>query len=982
MGHTFPSDQITLDFLAAQIRRLSSMLGEIINEMEGRHIFDLVERARQLARSSRNGDSDSARQLHAVIGRLSAHEAFEMAMAFTTYFELVNLAEEDYRTRRLRQRRAARLGEKGNASQAQSTPAPIRESIEAAMLELKQRGVSAEELQDILDKLRIELVLTAHPTESKRRTVLTRLRRIASLLRAEEAGQAGDGNQSPIVNRQSSIDDALRREITALWLTDRSRTIQPAVTDEVRTGLWYFNNTLWDTLPRLQADLEQALAQHYPGVRAPARWLTFGSWIGGDRDGNPNVTVSVTAETIQLHRQLALDKLREAAHELSRLLSISRRRDFVSAEVLDLIAAGRFTSRHTRTLAERYPNEPYRVVLADLYARLADAWQRTTTQPLYPFAQSRSVMLSNNLSLPLPVEADMKADDVADTLEAVARSLSAGRGARLIDGELRRLRQQLAVFGMHMARLDLRQHSAWHEAAVAEVLDKADGIVVEEAGSAPYTALDEARKVAVLSEALSRPARSVLDRAGDLSDETRNVIEPIQLAREAIRRYGRETMGIYVISMTNGLSDVLEVLLLLRWCGVNMSIAPLFETLDDLERAPQILKAMFEHPHYREHLRRAGDHQIVMLGYSDSNKDCGYLAANWALFKAQETITRACEEAGVTFTLFHGRGGTIARGGGPAARAILAQPQGLIHGSIRITEQGEVLSTRYHDPDIAHRHLEQVVYGTLLAIHQARHLRLAPAAWRACMERMAAASVTAYRALVYDDPDFLTFWQQATPINEISRLKIGSRPAYRRQARNVSDLRAIPWVFSWMQSRFVLPGWYGLGTALQAGGAIPPDGAHATASDPSTENGLGLLREMYRDWPFFQTLIDNAQQSLTKADMGIASQYASLVEDASIRTRIFGLIQAEYDRARRAICAITGQRDLLDNEPVLQRSIQLRNPYVDPLNYIQVEMIRRLRQQSAADPAADSATLEDMDLLRAVIDLTINGVSSGLRNTG
>ncbi len=981
MGNALSTGEITLDFLAAQIRRLGSTLGELIDDLEGHRVFELVEYARQLAKNSRSGDSRSAAQLHAAIGHLSAHEAFEMAMAFTTYFELVNLAEEDYRTRRLRQHRAARLHAKDDTGQAPTAPAPVRESIEAAILELKQHGMPAEELQDILDKLRVELVLTAHPTESKRRTVLTRLRRIANLLRGEER-QAGDGNLSSIVNLQSSSDDALRREITALWLTDRSRAIQPAVTDEVRTGLWYFNNTLWDTLPRLQADLEQALARHYPGVRPPVRWLTFGSWIGGDRDGNPNVTTSVTAETIQLHRRLALDKLREAAHELSRLLSISKRRDRIAAEVLDLISAGRFTSRHVRALAERYPNEPYRVVLADLSARLADAWQHAATWPLYPFAQSRNVMLSGNLSLPLPAEPDMKADDVAGTLEAVARSLSAGRGARLIDGELKRLRQQLAVFGMHMARLDLRQHSAWHESAVAEVLTRAESALLEAAGCASYAALDEAQKVAVLSQALSQPARSVLDRAGDLSDETRNVIEPIQLAREAMRRYGREVMGVYVISMTNGLSDVLEVLLLLRWCGANMSIAPLFETLDDLDRAPAILKAMFDHPHYREHLRQAGDHQMVMLGYSDSNKDCGYLAANWALFKAQETITRVCEEVGVTFTLFHGRGGTIARGGGPAARAILAQPQGLIHGGIRITEQGEVLSTRYHDPDIAHRHLEQVVYGALLAIHQARHPRPAPQIWRDCMERMAAASVTAYRALVYDDPDFLTFWQQATPINEISGLKIGSRPAYRRKTRSVADLRAIPWVFSWMQSRFVLPGWYGLGAALQAAGAIPPDGARATASDSSTQSEAGLLREMYRDWPFFQTLIDNAQQSLTKADMSIASQYASLVEDASIRARIFGLIQAEYDRACRAICAITGQNSLLDNEPVLQRSIQLRNPYVDPLNYIQVEMIRRLRQQFTADSAADSAALDDIDLLRAVIDLTINGLSSGLRNTG
>ncbi len=966
MEHGLLSGEVTLDFLAAQIRRLGSILGKLIVDLEGPRIFDLVEEARQLAKNSRAGDMDSAARLRAVIGGLSARDAFEIAMAFTTYFELVNLAEEDYRTRRLRQRRAARLHVQDDDSQP-----PVRESIEAAILELKRQGLPAAELQDILDRLNVELVLTAHPTESKRRTVLTRLRRIAGLLRAQEVHTA-NGALSSLVSDHTSSNEALRREITALWLTDRSRTVQPAVTDEVRTGLWYFNNTLWDTLPRLQDDLEQALARHYPGVRAPTRWLTFGSWIGGDRDGNPNVTVTVTAETIQLHRRLALDKLREAVHELSRLLSISKRRDRISAEVLELISAGRFTSRHVQTLAERYPNEPYRVVLADLAAQLADAWQHTSTRPLYPLAQSRSVALSSTLSLPLPAQPDLTAGDLGKVLDVVARSLSAGRAARLVDGELKQLRHRLNVFGLHMARLDLRQHSAWHEPAVAEVLAKAEGALLEVAGGA-YAALDEAHKIAVLSQALSRPARSVLDRAGDLSDETRNVIEPIQLARETMRRYGREVMGVYVISMTNGLSDVLEVLLMLRWCSATMRIVPLFETLDDLTRAPAILKAMFDHPHYREHLRQTGNHQMIMLGYSDSNKDCGYLTANWALFKAQETITRACEAAGIAFTLFHGRGGTIARGGGPAARAILAQPQGLIHGGIRITEQGEVLSTRYHDPDIAHRHLEQVVYGALLAIHQARHPKPTPPAWRACMERMSAASLAAYRALVYDDPDFLTFWQQATPITEISGLKIGSRPAYRRKTRSVADLRAIPWVFSWMQSRFVLPGWYGLGTGLQAGGAIPLDGHDAGASH---YEGAGLLREMYRDWPFFQTLIDNAQQSLTKADMGIAAQYASLVEDATARTRIFGLIQAEYDRACRAICAITGQTALLDNEPVLQRSIQLRNPYVDPLNYIQVEMIRRLRRHASTDD------VDDTDLLRAVIDLTINGVSSGLRNTG
>ncbi len=811
MSKTPPSDHGS-DSLAAQIRRLGNILGQVITELDGQHAFDLIEYVRQLAKSSRNGNLDAARQLHHAIYRLPAAEAFEMAMAFTTYFELVNLAEEDYRTRRLRQHRAAR------APAGASTAPPIRESIEAAIAELEQQGVAAEEMQDMLDRLSIELVLTAHPTESKRRTVLTRLRRIADVLRSDERRPTTDDGKL-------STDAAVRREITALWLTDRSRTLQPAVTDEVRTGLWYFSNTLWDAIPRLHADLEQALATFYPGVRAPERWLTFGSWVGGDRDGNPNVTAQVTAETLQLHRRLAIDRARIATHELSRLLSVSRQRNFISPEINILIEAGPFTSPHVRALAARYPNEPYRVVLADLTARLDDAWQQAGAQPPYPFHHTPSLALTSHLSLPLPATAQLKAADVIQTLDAVARSLRQGRGAILADGELETLRRQLAVFGLHVARLDVRQHSAWHEAAVAEVLE-ARGQKQEAGGQRSdignrevqgYAALGEEEKVTVLSAALEQPLRSALDRAGALSDETLNVIEPILLAREATQRYGRDGMGVYVISMTDALSDVLEVLLLMRWCQADLSIVPLFETLEDLERAPDILRAMFAHPHYREHLRSNGDHQMIMLGYSDSNKDCGYITANWALFKAQETITQACNEAGVAFTLFHGRGGTIARGGGPAAKAILAQPTGLLHGSIRITEQGEVLSSRYHDPDIAHRHLEQVTYGTLLALHQARHPVPVPRPWRDCLERMAAAGYAAYRALVYADPDFLSFWQAATPINEISALKLGSRPAYRRQTRSVADLRAIPWVFSWMQSRFVLPGWYGLGAAAGVG---------------------------------------------------------------------------------------------------------------------------------------------------------------------
>ena len=946
MNTTPPADH-NLDTLASEIRRLGNALGEVITTLVGPAILTMEEELRLLAKASRAGDADATEKLRAATSQLSEADAYEMAMAFTTYFELVNLAEENYRTNILRRRRAARMAGNGPV---------VRESIEAAIIELKEHGVTTQEMQALLDKLSIELVFTAHPTESKRRTVLSKLRRLAALLRSDETSITGETASSSAV-RHSLLDADMRREIASLWLTDRSRSMQPAVTDEVRTGLWYFDTTVWDAMPRLQADMEQAIATHYPGAQPPRRWLTFGSWIGGDRDGNPNVTVAVTAETLQLHRRGALEKLREATHEMSRRLSISRHRDRIAPEIDGLINAYQQGSSHVRALVNRYPNEPYRAVMAGLSGQLADASQETLSRPLYPFYVTPSLALSPTMSLPLPVAPVPNASNIATTLNIIIDSLKQGRSAVLIDGELSNLHRQLDVFGLHIARLDLRQHSAWHERAITEVLAKlklADN----------YEKLDESAKVAVLTQVLAQPGRSVLDRVGPLSDETRNILEPLMLAREATRRYGNDIMGVYIISMTDDLSDVREVEAMMHWCRVSLDIVPLFETLEDLDNAPRILKAMCEHPSYSEHLKAHHNHQMIMLGYSDSNKDCGYITANWALFKAQESIVTVCSECQVDYTLFHGRGGSIARGGGPAAKAILAQPRGVQSGHIRITEQGEVLSTRYHDIDIAHRTLEQVAYGVLLAAHTAQHETPIPDVWRASMERMARDGYEAYKALVHDDPDFITFWQAVTPIAEIGGLKFGSRPAYRKQTRTVADLRAIPWVFSWMQSRFVLPGWYGLGSALDS-----------MINDPDS-GGCPLLGEMYRGWPFFQTMIDNAQQSLTKADMGIAEIYASLVPDTAIRARIFDEIKAEFERTCNAIFCITGQSTLLENEPVLQRSIQLRNPYVDPLNYIQVEMIRRLRALQAR------GATEDTEALRAVIELTINGVSSGLRNTG
>jgi phosphoenolpyruvate carboxylase len=888
----------------------------VITRIEGRGTFDTVELLRKLAKARRANDPGAERLLANAVAGLDPLAAFNQAMAFTLYFELVNLAEENFRIILLRRRRvASALGLDGGK--------PIRESIEAAVMELKAAGVGAPEMQSLVDRLGIELVFTAHPTETKRRTLLAKLQRLAKILRARSQPESTPDSAN-------LGDDTVEREIASLWLTDRSRTTKPEVKDEARTGLWYFDTTLIETLPRLQVDMERALARHYPGVKAPRRWLTFGSWIGGDRDGNPEVTAATTADILILHRRLAIEKLRETVNELGRILTVSDRRDTVVPALRRELREDLHLSKHLEELEKRFPHEPYRLLLGVLHERLG---------------QARDELRDGRTQLSTSVVGSCLArETVADTLGTIRAGLEAGRGRMLADGELAAAATQFDVFGLHTARMDLRQHSSHHEAAVAEILGRAD-----------YAKLGEQEKRALLLAAISGAAamgQGALDR---LSAPTRNVIDPMVLAGGATAVIGPEALGIYIISMTNEVSDILEVELLQRLAGSRLPIAPLFETLEDLENAPRVLTELFALP---DHLPV---HQHVMLGYSDSNKDCGYITANWALFNAQEAISLVCRHAGVELTLFHGRGGSIARGGGPAAKAILAQPRGLLDGAIRVTEQGEVLSTRYHDPDLAHRILEQMAYGVMLGIRAAGQESAAPPEWRETMEEMSRAGFAAYKALVHDDPEFLVFWRQATPIDEISNLKLGSRPTYRRATTSVSDLRAIPWVFSWMQSRFNFPGWFGLGSALET--VLKKGPKHRQQ-----------LRAMHAGWPFFQTLIDNAQLTMRKADMGIASLYADLVDDAKIRRRMLAILSAEFERTEKAILAVTGQKRLLGREPVLLRSVELRNPYIDPLNYIQVDMMRRLRKGALEAREADA--------VRAVIELTINGISGGLKNTG
>ncbi|MBI3359809.1 MAG: phosphoenolpyruvate carboxylase, partial [Chloroflexi bacterium] len=688
-----------------------------------------------------------------------------------------------------------------------------------------------------------------------------------------------------------------------------------------------------------------ALRAHYPGSIAPPRWLTLASWIGGDRDGNPNVTSAVTAETLRLHRGLAVERHRRALQDLARRLSLSARRMSPPPELQNWLESRRPLPPHVAFLETRYAAEPYRLALSLLAADLEAASKDDMTARL----------LDNS-----PHSARVKAADFTRPLDLISRSTQ--RAPDIAEGRLRVVRRQIEIFGLHSARLDIREDSSRLASALGETLRALNLALGFEAQS------DSAR-TAILIDLLSGSRPALAARPG-MTTDTAETWALFQLIARAQSVYGRELLGPFVISMTRGPADVLTVLLLARWAGCVdcLPIVPLFETLDDLAAAPRILADLFSLEIYRAHLAACDDEQMVMIGYSDSNKDGGYLAANWALYQAQENIAVVCREHGIRLTIFHGRGGTVARGGGPANRAIRAQPPGTVAGRFRLTEQGETIASHYANPDLAHRQLEQIVSAVLMAsapsgaTTEAGVSTEVPEAWRSMMNAMSASARAAYRALVYETPGFVDFWRAATPLEEISRLRIGSRPVSRRGVTlRIEEIRAIPWVFSWMQSRFNLPGWYGLGTALQ--------------SPKSTLQSPSLLSEMYESWPFFRALLDNAEMSLLKADLGIAELYSALVPDRALAESIFARIRAEYEQTRDAILNVTGHDELMDADPVIQRSIQLRNPYVDPLNYLQVEMLRRLR----ALPDTESAEAQS---LREVVVLTINGIAAGLRNTG
>ena len=899
--------------LSTTIRLLGDILGDVITELESSDLFETEERIRIAAKDRRGGNIEAAKQLEAQVEALTVDGARAISAAFTTYFDLVNLAEEYSRVQQLRAREKERH------------PAPLGESVGAAIASLKNEGVTPAQMQSLLDRLSMELVLTAHPTESRRRTVVSKHQRVARSLE-----HLANNQLTPSEREQTLL--SIRAEVVGLWLTDRTRTVKPTVTDEVRTGLHFVESVFWDTLPALYTDLDEALASHYPEVVPPSNWFHLASWMGGDRDGNPNVTHEVTAETLRLHRGLAVESHRHTLQSLARRLSMSSERLPASPDINKWIESRRPLPPHVKYIEERYAAEPYRLVLSLLAADLAEASSDDMTARLLGHA---------------PHQARVHVDDLLKPIDLITSKLPAS----LSSGAIKKVRQQLDIFGLQSLRLDIREESSRFNAVVDETL-RALNIASD------FIGMSDEERLPLLVELLSAPLPN-LSRHPGITPSSAETFALFQLITRVCEVYGAELLGPIVISMCRSASDVLSVLLLARWTGCDkaLQIVPLFETIDDLKSAPAVLEELFSLPLYRKQIADCKDEQIIMIGYSDSNKDGGYLTANWALYQGQEDITKVAQQHGITLTIFHGRGGTIARGGGPANRAIRAQPAGSVNGRFRLTEQGETIAARYSNPKLAHRHLEQVVHAVLTASSPAISKSDVHQTWRSAMDAMSVTARKTYRGLVYETPGFIDFWQAATPLDEIKRMHIGSRPAARAKSGKVTKIRAIPWVFSWMQSRFNLPGWFGLGSALKSA------------------NDMTLFREMYQNWAFFKTMLDNSEMSLIKADMDIASLYVDLVPDKKLAKQIFNIILAEYERTREAVLSISGHTNLLDAEPVTQTSVHLRNPYVDPLNYIQVEMLHRIR-------GLDDSESDEAQSIREVIGVTINGIAAGLRNTG
>ncbi|HZV54153.1 MAG TPA: phosphoenolpyruvate carboxylase [Rhodocyclaceae bacterium] len=908
--------------LREDIRLLGRILGDTLRAMEGDDAFDLIERVRNLSiRCHRDDDPGARRELHALLNDLAPAQTNQVVRAFSYFSHLANIAEDQHHIRRAR-------------AHAIAGSSPREGTVAHSVARARNMGIDAGRLAAFFADAQVNPVLTAHPTEVQRKSILDCQWKIAALLDERDRRQ-----QTP--EELAEEDEAIRRAVMTLWQTRMLRRVKLSVMDEVGNALTYYDTTFLRALPRLYNAIEDQLAQLVPDWQAGRELPPFlrpGSWIGGDRDGNPFVTADVLQGALRAQSRRALGFYLAQLHKLGAALSPTITLIGVSDELLALAAQSPDHNPHR-------DDELYRRAIAGLYARLA-----ATARALDDMEPPRQAVAE---AAPYATAAEFATD-----LDIIHRSLVEHGSALMARGRLRRLRRAISIFGFHLAPLDLRQNSDVHVRTVHELFEAARPGV-------DYAGRSEEGRIALLLGELATP-RLLSTPFFTYSEETRAELAIFHAAREAQRRYGKAAIENVIISKTDGVSDMLEVALLLKEAGLlrpregelDVNIVPLFETIGDLAACGAAMDRLLGLPAYRRLLDSRGLCQEVMLGYSDSNKDGGFLTSGWSLYRAEIALVEVFRKHGVTLRLFHGRGGTVGRGGGPSYQAILAQPAGAVQGRIRITEQGEVIASKYANPELGRRNLETLAAATLEATllpHEHDDPR------EECLAAMAELSdhaFKAYRSLVYETPGFEQYFWESTVISEIAQLNIGSRPASRSQTRAIESLRAIPWVFSWSQCRLMLPGWYGFGTAVNTFRA-----AHGEA-------GMQLLQQMNREWGFFRALLSNMDMVLGKSDMAIAARYAQLVKDENLRQTIFDRLKAEWHAAVKALLAITGQEELLDGNPLLKRSIRNRFPYLDPINHLQVELLKRYRAG------------ETDERVQRGIHLTINGIAAGLRNSG
>ncbi|MDT0140667.1 phosphoenolpyruvate carboxylase [Acidovorax sp. PRC11] len=921
--------------LIQDIRLLGRILGDVIREQEGVAAYDLVEQVRKLSVAfRRDADQEADKALKKLLKGLSGDQTVSVIRAFTYFSHLANLAEDRHHIRRRTVHERAGSAQEG--------------SIEVALARLRWAGIAPRTVAQTLARSYVAPVLTAHPTEVQRKSILDAERDIAELLAERDEiharAQLYKAARDALTPRELAANDArLRARVAQLWQTRLLRYSKLTVADEIENALSYYESTFLREIPKLYEDLERALGSH-----PVASFLRMGQWIGGDRDGNPNVSADTLSLALRRQAEVALRHYLTEVHYLGGELSLSARLVQVSPEMQQLAERSPDTSEHRQ-------DEPYRRALTGIYARLA-----ATLRELTGGEAARHAVAPQN---PYTDAGEFLAD-----LRVIEASLRSHRGAPLAAQRLHPLVRAVEVFGFHLATVDLRQSSDQHERVVAELLATAR---VED----DYAGLPEPEREALLVRLLcdARPLRVV---GAEYSDHTRGEIAIFETARRMRERYGAQAIRHYIISHTETVSDLLEVLLLQKEVGLmhgtldapdaraDLIVVPLFETIGDLRNAQPIMRALYEVPGFAALVQRSGAEQDIMLGYSDSNKDGGIFTSNWELYCAEIALVELFDALEsrhrIRLRLFHGRGGTVGRGGGPSYQAILAQPPGTVRGQIRLTEQGEVIASKYANPEIGRRNLETLVAATLEATLLQPTKSATPAFHDAAAE-LSEASMAAYRALVYETPGFADYFFNSTPIREIAELNIGSRPASRKPSQKIEDLRAIPWGFSWGQCRLTLPGWYGFGAAVEAFVKTPGESPKAR---------MALLQKMYRQWPFFRTLLSNMDMVLAKSDLALASRYSELVADARLRRKVFGAIEAEWQRTVDALARITGDRQRLAHNTALARSIRHRFPYIDPLHHLQVELVRRWRSG------------EGSDRVQTGIHISINGIAAGLRNTG